>query len=196
MAPTDDKAEFPTAGKSHSADKPLPNFTITSDEYAHNLYRHLIGDKGVGDFLDESTLYDSTTKKWSASITPTTRQALLGSVLRILSSIVRSLVRPMEPIVEREVVNIDHTVAGQKVKQDAYRIVVRAAGPSFQIPRRRKTAGDLSDERKTIGYSCMATYFTVKLESELGSDEDILEEVISYARCVDLTLAPLVSQLY
>jgi hypothetical protein len=64
-------------------------------------------------------------------------------------------------------------------------LVVRAAGPSFEIPKSLVSASQVSTR---LGFSNMASYFSVKMESEIGSTKESVEEMSSYARCVSCIL--------
>lgn len=172
----------------HTSDEPLPSFTTTSETYAHDLYRHSVEPQEIESFLEESSCYDSVEKKWTIPGTPTKTEDLLSSVFNMLSSIVQRFAKPSQPGVEREVVNTENIPACQGTNEKGYRIcpviVVRAAGPSFEISKPRKPTTDSQEPAKSIGFGGMATYFSVKLDSELGSEKEDLDEMGSYARCV------------
>lgn len=170
---------------------PLPNFTTTNETYAHHLYGHIVSAQGLHEFLEESGFYDFSKRKWSIPDAPAKTEDLLGPLVKILSSIVGRFVQPSNPGIEREVVNTHGIPACQGRNEKGYRIcplvVVRAAGPSFEVPIPRKATATTHVPSKRIGFGGMATYFAVKLDSELGREDEDLDEMESYARCVSLS---------
>lgn len=178
----------------HTPGEPLPSFTVTTEAYAHDLCREAIKEKEIDTFLQETGSYDCTEKKWSTPGAPTKTEDLVGSVFRLLSSIVRRFVKPAAPGVEREVINTQDVPACRGTNEKGYRVcpvvVVRAAGPSFETPPPRKPAADSQEPPKPskfIGFGGIATYIVIKVESELGDEKGTLDEMKSYARCVPVS---------
>jgi hypothetical protein len=60
-------------------------------------------------------------------------------------------------------------------------LLVRAAGPSFALPPPLDPQGPSPFD---LGFSNMATYFSIKPESEVPSEKEIVDEMESYARWV------------
>ena len=163
--------------------------TTTTEAYAHGLYRGLVEDTDIETFLWETDAYDSAQATWSIPLVPKTTEGLIGAMYGALQSIVGRFVRSFQPGIEREVCDTQDLPTCQGSNADGYRVCpalfVRAAGPSFEIPEPLASEGEMSS---TLGFSNMATYFSVKMESELGSKEECVEEMSSYARCVSCIL--------
>ena len=157
-----------TSGQEH------PSFTTTDEAYAEGLYRSEVKDEHVERCLEEATCYRITEKRWAIPEMPTTRADLVSSVLGIIRSVVGMFTKTTQEGVEREVVEMCRYDEGPA-------LVVRAAGPSFEIPKPRNPGCSLAPD---IGYSNVATYFSVKLERDIGGEKKCLEEMAVYARWV------------
>ncbi|KAJ3522456.1 hypothetical protein NMY22_g11880 [Coprinellus aureogranulatus] len=169
-----------------SASTDTPRFTTTSSDYVHSLYRETAEEEEIGGFLKESDTYDTVETRWSIPAAPTKTEELVNAVFKVLSSVVRRFVKPARLGVEREVVNTQDIPTCQGKNDRGYRlcpvVVVRAAGPSFEAPNPRRTEEASQEQSTLIGFGRMATYFSVKLEPELGSEKEELEEMEYYAR--------------
>ncbi|TEB25613.1 hypothetical protein FA13DRAFT_1777332 [Coprinellus micaceus] len=166
------------------------NFTTTSEAYSRDVYRGLIGDGELDSFLSRADAYDYTRKRWILPLGSSSTE-LVHAVFDILQSIVRQFVRSEVPGVERRVYSTERTPGCDRKNEDGYRVspilVVRAAGPSFEIP---VPVGQHDDPKvsevssSAVGFTNMATYITLKTDSELANDVDILREMATYARYV------------
>ncbi|KAJ3533032.1 hypothetical protein NMY22_g7501 [Coprinellus aureogranulatus] len=169
-----------------SASTDYPRFTTTSSDYVHSLYQETAGEGETEEVLKEMGTYDTTETRWSIPTAPAKTEELVNAVFKVLSSIVRRFVKPATPGVEREVVNTQDVPTCQGKNGKGYRtcplIMVRAAGPSFEAPKPRRLEEASQEQSTSIGFGGMATYFSVKLESELGSEKEELEEMECYAR--------------
>jgi hypothetical protein len=161
-------------------------FTTTNDAYAHNIYRGVLQDGDINRFLEETDSYDLPENKWSIPDFPTSTGELLGSVYKVVSSVIRGFVRPEEHGVKRHIIN---TRDSHPVKVDIHAerhkipsILIQAAGPSFETPSDPQSTLASTESHGSVGYSNVASFAVVKLESELGTAADNLEEAESYAR--------------
>ena len=163
----------------------LPTFTATSDTYAHELYRDVVDDSEIQDFLEETNTYNSSQKKWSTPEAPTKADGLIHSVYSILSSIVQCFVKITERGVERVLDNTYGIPECEAINEKGYRVcpllVIQATGPSFQIP---KASATNSAPSRWVEPSQMTTFISVKLESDAGSVEELVDEMTTYARYV------------
>ena len=144
-------------------------------------------------FLSQTDVYDSTQKRWSLPLSSTSTE-LVNAVFNILQSIVGPLVRSETPGVERRVYSTDATPGCDRSNEEGYRVspilVVQAAGPSFEIPvpvdqHCDPQSSEASLSLSAVGFTNMATYITLKTDSELLNDVDVLREMASYARYVN-----------
>lgn len=166
-----------------------PSFTTTSEAYARNLYHGVAESEDIDAFLEEETAYDVNQKSWSSLSAVARKDDLLNCVFKIVSSIVRRFVKPTEPAVKRDVVScgqlsVCEDKKAEKASQDFPSIAVQAAGPSFEIPSMRDSKPPSKDFPATLGYSNMAFYIAVKLQSELGTVKENVDEMEAYARYV------------
>ena len=163
-------------------DEPHPRFTVTSKAYPEEVYRDVAEDEDIQGFLKETDYYDSSGEEWSIPEFPTSTQDVVKPLYKILSSIVRAFVKPSHHGVARDIVSTAGAAGYDEENEDGHHtcpfLTVRAAGPSFQIPA--------PQDQEDIGFSNMATCFSVAPEPESGEDVDemeILEELAGYSRC-------------
>ncbi|KAJ3540250.1 hypothetical protein NMY22_g4372 [Coprinellus aureogranulatus] len=173
----------------HSVPSPNPVFSVTSGTYAHGLYSDVIEERDIDAFLSNSDVYLSMDTRWDLPESPSSADDVLRAAFPLLSSIVQEFAKASSPGIARKLVNTRDVPQCNVENSQGYRIspvlLVYATGPSFEAPRSRDSSTGRSGLRtkpSTIGFSNMATYFSVKLDSELGSDKDILEEMASYAK--------------
>ncbi|KAJ3515433.1 hypothetical protein NMY22_g14456 [Coprinellus aureogranulatus] len=162
-------------------------FTTTSATYADGIYPGSVRDEDIKSFLEESGHYDFSKGRWLTSEGSAGVDDLIDTLATILSSIVQRFVVADEPGVEREVVNTRAMPDCEALNEQGYRIcpvlVVRAGGPSFEIPKSLQAS--ITSEAPSftpIGFSGMATFMTVKVDA--GKAEDYLDEMAPYARRV------------
>ena len=164
----------------------FPPFTTTSDTYVHRLYSDAFEDHDVDSFLEETCVYSSSTSEWTLPMAPTTAESLVDSFCNIIASIVQRFVKPAEVGVERAAKNTQGTPEygsiDEKGRPSYPPIVVHATGPSFPNPERVESRSSAS--QPLVGYSQIATFFSVRLESEVVSDEREVDEMETYARYV------------
>ncbi|KAJ3502214.1 hypothetical protein NMY22_g18664 [Coprinellus aureogranulatus] len=141
-------------------------FSTTSDAYAHDVYRSLLDDLEVRDFLESSSDYNSENEKWDIPQHATT-QDLVDSVCKVVRSIMEQFVKPVRPEVKRTIVNM-YQARGNDVKnEEGYypcpALVVQATGPSFEEP---------------------TPTLAVKRDEELGSAKEDVKETEAYAKVI------------
>jgi hypothetical protein len=176
----------PQTGSNPGCPKHYPSYTTTSDTYAHDLYHDIIGDDEVESFLGDTGTYDPKQKRWSIPETLTNRGTLVDALYAILLSVVQRFVKPSEPGVERHVINTyGHPECEQKVAHGYAAcpvLVVPATGPSFDLPQGLRSTPSSELGEVNVGYPCMATYSTVKLNSIAGSTDEQVHEMEAYAK--------------
>ena len=181
------------AGVVTNAEEPHPAFTITSREYAHEIYRDVAQDEEIQNFLKETAYYDLSKEEWSIPAHPTSTLAVVEPVSLILPSIVARFVKPSHPGVVREVCTTMEASGADEDNNDGYRtlpfLLLKAAGPSFQMPGPddEDEPADSNAEPADIGFSNIATCFLVATEPKSGTEDvelEILEELASYSRYV------------
>ena len=107
------------------------SFTTTNTAYVEELYRSEVKHGEVESFLKDCGLYDASEERWTVPEVPTTRADLVSSVFAVIRSVVGTFVKTTPGRgVEREVIEI----RGHGEADDVPALVVRAAGPSFEIP--------------------------------------------------------------
>ncbi|TEB25618.1 hypothetical protein FA13DRAFT_1692942 [Coprinellus micaceus] len=162
-----------------------PKFTTTSDAYAHNLYLDAVQNEDIYTFLRGDESYDSTQKRWSFPSVPETTEHLIGAVCNVLRGILGRFVKSQDPTVKREVCSTVGNPACEGRNEGGYRVcpvlLIRAEGPSFEIPESLISVAAASS---SLGFSNMATYISVKLDSNVGTEEENVEEMTSYAKRV------------
>ena len=163
-----------------------PSYTTASDTYVYGLYHETLDDNEVESFLEGTGCYDIEQKRWSIPENPLNRGTLVDALYSIWLSVVQRFLKPTEPEVERHVINTyGHPECEQKVEHGYAAcpvLVVPATGPSFDLlPGQRSTP-----DKVNVGYPCMATYCTVKLNSTLGSTDEQVHEMEAYAQYVIL----------
>lgn len=165
-----------------------PRFTTTTDAYADDIYRDAFEDDAIHEFLEDTDDFNSSRRKWTTPELPTSTENLLGAVTRVFSAIVERFAGPTVPGVERKVVSsgemrtIDQ---GDDVElRNPPTLLVRAAGPSFQVPSAVESTLGTTASEGAIGYTNIASFSIVKLESEIGTALENVEEAEVHARCV------------
>jgi hypothetical protein len=168
--------------------KHYPGYTTTSDTYAHGLYHEVVEDNEAKSFLEDTESYDPEQKRWSIPETLRNRETLVDALYSMLLSVVQRFVKPSEPGVGRHIINTyGHPECEQNDKHGYAAcpvLVVPATGPSFDLPEELRSAPSSELDEVNVGYSCMATYFTVKLGSTAGSTDEQVHEMEAYARYV------------
>lgn len=164
--------------------EPYPKFTTTSETYADTLYQNVAQNDEIDTFLQEGKHYDSVEKRWRIPEAPATREDLVHALYIILSSIVGRFVKGTGSGIEREVINTlgipDFDVKNEKGYRMWPALVLRAAGPSFEIPQSAQAPRTSKATTTWIGFSCMATFFSVDLDSKVGGPEDQLDEIAAH----------------
>ncbi|TEB25623.1 hypothetical protein FA13DRAFT_1796322 [Coprinellus micaceus] len=145
----------------------------------------LIGDKVLLRFTTTNGAYGEGVVHFKP---PTSIEDLLGSIFTILSSIVRRFARPAQPGVSRAVINTYGIPNTNEKDEDGFRIcpdiVVQAAGPSFTIPVQADSKRTGVRPSLNFGFSNRASHVSVRLESEVGAEKEIIDEHESYARII------------
>ena len=167
--------------------KLYPRYTTTNETYAHGLYHEILAEDEVQAFLEEmGSSYSNEKKRWAIPESPPNRECLVDALYSVLRSIFERFVKPSEPEVERHIFNIQDYPQFEKKDKNGYAIcpvlVVPAVGPSFDLPPALHSVPSAQLAVVNLGYSCMATYFTVKLDSNQGTVEEQVDEMETYAR--------------
>jgi hypothetical protein len=140
----------------------------------------------VESFLEDADTYDIGQKRWLIPETLTKRETLVDTLYSILLLVVQRFVKPNEPGVKRHLFNIQGYPQCEQKGVNGHAIcpvlIVPAMGPSFELPQALHSVPRSQLAEVNLGYSCMATYFTVKLEANMGSDEEQVHEMETYAR--------------
>ncbi|TEB21857.1 hypothetical protein FA13DRAFT_1819279 [Coprinellus micaceus] len=159
------------------------NYTTTSDAYTHELYQDVAQPQEVEAFLHGVDCYSVPQGRWTTPNASTTPDTLVNSIFNIIRSIVGRFANLKESGVQREVVNTFYAPKCSGIDSRGYRacptLLVRAAGPSFEHP---PPVNPQEPSPYDIGFSNMATYFSIKPESETPSEKEIVNEMKSYAR--------------
>ena len=181
----DAKRRFALRVAQDPVDVHRPSYTTTSDAYIHELYQDVVQPHKSETFLHGTDCYSVPQGRWATPSASTTRETLVNSIFNIIRSIVGHFTGSQVPGAEREVVNAFYAPRCSATDSRGYRacpsLLVRAAGPSFEVP---PPLNALEPSPFDLGFSSMATYFSVKPESETPSEKEIVDEMESYARCV------------
>ncbi|KAJ3499925.1 hypothetical protein NMY22_g19439 [Coprinellus aureogranulatus] len=163
-----------------------PSFTTTTEAYAHELYLDAAQDKEIEGFLSRNKLYDGKRRRWSTLHKAKTTESIVDSLFEILSSIVKRFVKSPEPGVEREIVNTfrvpDCGVANEKGYRKWPFLALHGAGPSFELPDRPGPVSAADAAFRKVEFTCMATFFHVRRDSEVGAPENQLDEISTHVR--------------
>ncbi|KAJ3504523.1 hypothetical protein NMY22_g17897 [Coprinellus aureogranulatus] len=172
-----------STSNSKSNTKHHSSFCITSNTYAHEVYQDLLDDSEIQDFLGSSDCYDSISEKWNLA-QDTTTEELIRSGCKAVRSIIERFVKSVRPEVKRTLVNMHNAKGNQEKNEDGYNycptLVVRATGPSFEDPAPAPSSS--SKGRCSVAFSNVASYLSVKPDSEAGSAKDDALEMEMYAR--------------
>lgn len=154
------------------------------DTYAASQYLDLATDDDIRDYLAKSPLYDCDQREWRDLANLDHERDIRARLEDIVASILRSLQKPpADASLRREVINTNfegmpHLEQHSVDHRTSPALVIRATGPSFEAPSVR--AGD---ERRTLGYSNIASCFDIVPESDID-EEDIyyVEQSSVFAR--------------
>ena len=168
-----------------------PAFTTTSDQYAHEIYHDTLHDSEIEEFLRTNDRFDSKNNKWSLPCPPTKTKKLVNAMCKVVRSVVRHFVKATDSRVTRRVVKMLGATGNDEKNGDGYYpcppLVIGATGPSFADVVSTQ-ASDSPESRRSITFSNMASYFTVKVDSEIGSVDENVRELKHYARYVSHSL--------
>ncbi|TEB28385.1 hypothetical protein FA13DRAFT_806784 [Coprinellus micaceus] len=182
----ENRPETQNGAEGEREEETRPRFTTTTDAYAHDIYRDAVEDHAIHEFLNEVADFSSSQRRWSTPELATSNENLLGAVSRIFSAIVQRFAGPTVPGVERNVVSSSEIrpvdQGGDAESRNPPTLLVRAAGPSFQVPSAAESTLGTAASVGTIGYTNIASFSIVKLESEIGTALENLEEAEVHAR--------------
>ena len=145
----------------HSSSNHHPKFTTTSDGYAHEIYRDVLQEGVIEDFLRKNDAFDSEEKGWAFPQPLPATENVVGTVCRIARSIIKRFVTPTKPGVQRTVVNMVKARGNEAMGEDGYRpcpaVVVQASGPSFEDPPHPNQQVGATSPRRQVSFSNIAS---------------------------------------
>lgn len=162
----------------------ISSFTTTTSSYVEELYSDVALDTEMDTYLEETDCYNASDKTW---IIPPAAAAegLSDCMFNILSSILKRFVKPTQPSVKRELLNTHNVSACNEEAEDGYRayptLCIQASGPSFEKPGPLDFSLSAGLPSGELGFTDMATFFSVKRDSELGTAKEYVNEMASYA---------------
>ncbi|TEB14487.1 hypothetical protein FA13DRAFT_1823267 [Coprinellus micaceus] len=155
-------------------------FTTTSEEYGHDVYRKLVRDRDVEAFLGRTKTFDLENKQWSLPQASSFTEQLVTSAFKIIRTVLARLVQPTQIGVERDVRNVLKDNSRHPKNEHGYdfcpHLVVRASGPSFESPT-PVPGNDSAATRPGLAYINIASFVTVKHESQVGNIKEVLKEM-------------------
>lgn len=162
-----------------------PSFCTTNIEYVHDVYRSVAGDSEIEEYLATTEYFDTAAKQWAIPTEHTAEGNLVSSFCGILRSIVQRFVHPVQPGVQRTVINMHNAPGNIEKSNDGYvpcpNLVVQASGPSFEDPI---VQNDTVKCGPNVAFCNVASYCAIKMGSEVGTPKENVREMESYARYV------------
>jgi hypothetical protein len=162
-------------------------FTTTSKEYGHDVYRELVRDGDVEAFLARTKTFDLENKQWLLPQASAFTEQLVTSAFKIIRTVLARLVQPTQTGVERDVRNVFKDNSRHPKNEHGYdfcpHLVIRASGPSFESPT-LVPGNDSAATRPGLAYINIASYVTVKHESQVGNIKEVLKEMEFHSGCV------------
>ncbi|TEB28386.1 hypothetical protein FA13DRAFT_1815909 [Coprinellus micaceus] len=161
-----------------------PQFTTSPIAYAHDVYHDAVEEHDINEFLKGEGIYSFSGMRWAVPEFPTSTNDLFGSAYRICSAIIQRFAQSSTPGVERRVVSLrgirrTELESGTEACE-LPSFVVQATGPSFQGSA-NSTPGS-TELPGIIGYTSIASFLTVKPESDIGTAADNIGGMEVHAR--------------
>ncbi|KAJ2912077.1 hypothetical protein MD484_g8335, partial [Candolleomyces efflorescens] len=157
---------------------------LDDDTCVRSLYHNVAQDSAIDVFLRKSRLYNSTQRRWKL---PRSGAKLLNNdfytpFLNVFSSIIKhfwkgSTAEGMREMMDTHSIDLSHRETDSSIHHSRPSLVIKAQGPSFQLPYARD-----SDHQVIVGYSNIATCIEIQLEKENIRLSDQLVRVAIYAR--------------
>ncbi|TEB14750.1 hypothetical protein FA13DRAFT_1721436 [Coprinellus micaceus] len=170
----ENRPETQNGAEGEGEEETRPRFTTTTDAYAHDIYRDAVEDHAIHEFLNEVADFSSSQRRWSTPELATSNENLLGAVSRIFSAIVQRFAGLRY--------QGSNEMSSVPAKYDRW---IKEATPSratlLPFSAAESTLGTAASVG-TIGYTNIASFSIVKLESEIGTALENLEEAEVHAR--------------
>jgi hypothetical protein len=163
---------------------------LSDHSFARSLYHDLASESTIDSFLKKSRSYSVTHRHWKL---PRNCAKLFDNdfytpFLNVVSSIVKHFwsdawARSTRQVVDTHVTDLQHSETDHQFHCSRPSLVIKAEGPSFQLPRIAAGARPAG-----IGFSNISSCIEIQVEGEESSVTEQLLHVAVYARYVRMTL--------
>ena len=158
--------------------------SLDDDVFISSLYHHVASESSIDAFLKKSRFYSLTQRRWKL---PRSCAKLLDGnfyapFIKVLSSILKEFWRESGAQGTREVVDTHatallHREANSVIHHSRPSLVIKAEGPSFQLPYTKS-----GETPQTVGYSNIAACVDIQVDGNESPISDQLVRVAIYAR--------------
>lgn len=190
------RTKFPLANQSLIEQKRLviPEVVgaicLDDTAFARSLYHGLVSESSIDIFLKKSRSYSFTQRRWKLprNCTRLFDHDFYTPVRNIVSSILKhfwrdSVAQGTRQVVDTHATDLQHSESDPPAHNSRPSLVIKAEGPSFQLPRPKP-----GENLAAVGFSNIASCIDVQMEAdELPVDEQLVRVAI-YARYVQLFL--------
>ncbi|KAJ2913695.1 hypothetical protein MD484_g6740, partial [Candolleomyces efflorescens] len=158
--------------------------SLEDDTFAHSLYHHLAPDGAIDNFLRKTRSYSLAKRRWNL---PRSYTKLLNNdthtpFLNILASILKHFwnepnMRGKRVVVDTHATSLSHTEAKSTRHSSSPSFVIKAEGPSFQLPECNP-----GETPTPIGFSNVASCIDLQIHEADSPVPEQLSRLVIYAR--------------
>lgn len=140
------------------------------ETYDLSQYHELASDDDIDTFLQSDELWDSSTKQWKYVAAATSQDELQTGLRDVLASIISTLGSSRESEGTREACCVLdasqflHAESKPTNVRSSPPLVIKASGPSFEVP-------DPTSNERDLGYTNVASCVSVALEEWMNNDD-------------------------
>jgi hypothetical protein len=158
--------------------------SLKDDTFIRSLYHHIASESTIDAFLKKSRFYSLTQRRWKLprSCTKLLDNDLCTPFMKVFSSILKhfwsdSPAHATREMVDTHATGLLHCEADAVTHRSHPSLVIRAEGPSFQLPR-----VDPGEAPPKVGYSNMTSCIEIQVDGNELPISDQLVRVAIYAR--------------
>jgi hypothetical protein len=168
----------------------MPDLTgaicLDDTTFARSLYRGLASESSIDMFLKKSRSYSTKERRWKLprNCTRLFDRDFYTPVRNVVSSILNHfwkgvITEGKRQVVDTHATDLQHSEADPTTHHSRPSLVIKAEGPSFQIPLPKS-----GEKPAKIGYSNVASCIDVRMEGDELSVDEQLVRIAIHARYV------------
>ncbi|RXW17455.1 hypothetical protein EST38_g8396 [Candolleomyces aberdarensis] len=158
--------------------------SLDDDAFPRSLYHQITPESAINDFLRKSRSYSLAKRRWKLprNFTKLLNNDFHSPFLKILSSILNhfwneSIVRGTRLVIDSHATSLPHCEAGSTTHSSRPSIVIKAEGPSFQLPD-----SESGQTPAAIGFSNVTSCINLQIQQAETPVSEQLMQMAIYAR--------------